>query len=74
MDARDLIRRALIDAIQWQESYAESWDDGKERADALALAKKYRQMLKRRYGDSRTPMEQVLGGAKSMSLDDIRKG
>jgi hypothetical protein len=51
MTDRELIRRALQDAMSWQHAVAEAsgMDTGAGKAAAL-LAAKYRDMLTRKYG------------------------
>lgn len=57
---REVLRRALNDAIEWEISYAGCCQAGSpERAEALAQVNRYRALLKRRYGTRDTPMEAV---------------
>ena len=63
MTDRDAVRRALYDAIDWQESFADANRGNPEEAKAMALVKRYRALLKRRYGDARAPSERALEGA-----------
>lgn len=73
MTDREAVRRALQDAIAWQESFADANERGTpERADALALARRYRALLKRRYGDSRTAAERALEGATYITLAELQ--
>lgn len=70
----DLIRSALIDGIQWQESLAATFRPGApERRDAQAQARGYREILMRRYGSGRTPMEQAMDGARTVTLGELRR-
>lgn len=72
---KELIRRALEDAVSWQESLADAYSgtpDDPDRRDALELAKQYRAMLQRRYGSSRTAVERALDGARYVTLDELR--
>lgn len=71
---RDLIRRALYDAIDWQNSLADAWSPGSpERQQSRDQAKAYRTILKRRYGQSSTPMETVPEGATVVSLQALKE-
>jgi hypothetical protein len=73
MSDRDTVRQALYDAIDWQNSFAESNHPGSpERAEARAQVKLYRALLKRRYGTSQTPMEARMEGATYVTLDELR--
>ena len=73
MAVRDDIRQALYDAIGWQSGLADAWPAGSpERQEAVDQIKKYRAVLKRRYGEARHPSQKVLDGAKAMTLDEIR--
>lgn len=60
---RDTIYFALIDAIGWQNGLVDAYSatpDDPVRADAIAQEAEYRSLLKRRYGDDRTPQEIAL--------------
>lgn len=55
---RILIRRALIDAIEWQRSLACAYahiPGSPERAKALSLVEAYQAILDRRYGSRSAP-------------------
>lgn len=74
MSDRDIVRKALYDAIDWQESLADANREGsEEREYSLILAKEYRKLLKRRYGDDKTPMERAFENATTITLDDLIK-
>lgn len=75
MAVADDIRQALHDAIGWQLSLADAHahcDDGVSD-EARAQVKRYRAILKRRYGTSSTPMERAFANAKPVGLDDLMK-
>lgn len=73
MDTKAAIRRALLDAIEWQKSIADSYNGrGPEAERALGLVKQYRAILKRRYGDDRTAQEIASEGGTSISIFDIK--
>lgn len=68
---RDLIRDALCDAIGWQEGLADAYrhiPNSPEHAEALAQARRYRTLLKRRYGNARTPIEQATDNLPSINM------
>lgn len=74
MSVHDDIRQALSDAIYWQAGLAEAWQDGSpERQEALDQIKAYRKILKRRYGDRRTPDEVRLEGAELVDIMTLRE-
>ena len=74
MTDRDTVRRALYDAIDWQESLADAWQPGSpERAEAKAQAKAYRAVLKRRYAERETPAERAFDGCELVTLDELRR-
>lgn len=71
---RDLIRHALYDAIDWQDSLADAWAPGTpERQECRDQAKEYRRILKRRYGSARTPAETVIDGLTTVTLAELVK-
>lgn len=70
--ARELIEMALIDAIDWQESLAGAYPNGApERREALMLAKQYRAIRKRRYGEDRQPIEVAMKDAVPMTIQEL---
>ena len=72
MTDRQTLRRALYDAIEWRQSYAESWSTGEpERVKAEAQVAEYRRLLLKRYGDDRTPGESRMKNAKLVSIFEI---
>lgn len=74
MSDRDVLRQALNDAIGWQSGLISAWAAGSpERAEAVSQVKKYRALLKRRYGTSRTPMERAFANATTVTLDELRR-
>jgi hypothetical protein len=72
-DVKETIRLALQDAVEWQLSLAGAWHSGSpERAEALAQAKAYRKILKRRYGTDKTLMDEMLEGTEVVTLADLQ--
>jgi hypothetical protein len=75
MTDRDTVRRALYDAIDWQQSYADSWrGPGPEHDAALDLVKRYRVLLKKRYGVTETPAERRLDHIPGVNIQDLPQG
>lgn len=73
MSDRDTIKQALYDAIGWQLGLVDAWPkDSPERAEAAEQVKRYRKILKRRYGDDRSPIDRQLAGTKLVGLDELR--
>lgn len=73
---RALIRQALCNAIDYQLGLADAYrhiPGSPERREALDLVKKYRAVLKRRYGSPLTAMENHLQGLPSVSLYEIAR-
>ncbi|SEK35543.1 hypothetical protein SAMN04515666_101311 [Bosea lupini] len=53
MTARDIIREALLDAMNWQASLADAYrhiPNAPETKEAKAQIRRYRQILNQRYG------------------------
>ena len=76
MSERDLIRRALHDAIEWQMGLADAYTKmcgDPQYKRSKELVKEYRALLKKRYGTSRLPMEEVLDGMTTITLEELRK-
>lgn len=72
MNTRDLLRYALVCAINDRLSYADCWPKGtEERAEALDDVKQFRAYMKRRFGTSQTPMERALDGVPSVPLSSL---
>ena len=69
---RDLVRRALWDAIDWQESLAEAQGDDEWGDKARELAKQYKSLLRRRYGERQSPIDKALEGATMITLEELR--
>lgn len=71
MDTKELIRRALEDAIQWEEELMRATVHGDAESYGLAKALRdgYRKILKRRYPPRRDPTE----GAQRVNVFDIGK-
>jgi hypothetical protein len=73
-DVRETIRQALLDAIGWQESLAACYArDQPEWRECKAQARKYRKIMKRRYGTDLTPLETAMKDARPIGLDELRK-
>jgi hypothetical protein len=65
---------ALHDAIGWQLGLADAYahiPDSPERVEALATAKRYRSLLRRRY-DVKETWEERLDQSPMISLDELR--
>lgn len=74
MTDRQLIQRALVDAIDWQESLASAYPSGMpEREAALRLAKQYRALRQKRYGESRQPMEITMEGTVAVPFEKLMR-
>lgn len=73
MSVRDDIRQALHDAIGWQEGLVDSWGlENKEGRDAAEQIKRYKKILKRRYGHDRTTLDDIVSAARPIGLDELR--
>lgn len=72
MSDRDTIKQALHDAIAWQDSLEDAQKNSEWAGTAKAQAKKYRALLKKRYGNTRTPMDIQIDGATLVGLDELR--
>lgn len=75
MTVRDDIQQALHDAIGWQETLAEAHahcDDGVYE-EAQAQIKRYRAILRRRYGTDRHPSNKEFDGARLVSIEEMRR-
>lgn len=74
MTVRDDIFTALHDAIGWQAGLADAWARGTpERIEALAQIRRYKKILKRRYGSSTTAIDGLIACTPTLGLDDLRK-
>lgn len=74
MAVSDDIKQALYDAIGWQETLADAHrhcSDGVTK-EAEEQIKRYRAILKRRYGVSRTALERATDGMTYVSLTELR--
>jgi hypothetical protein len=69
--ATELVRLALIFAIQDREGYAHA-DPGPAGDEAAALAKELRAYHKRRFGGPLTELERMLEGATKVGLHELR--
>lgn len=70
---RELVRLALWDAVAWQESLADAHsEDDPWRKEALNRAGRYRSLLRRRYKDTVSAQDQMLGNAVVVTLDELR--
>lgn len=73
MSDRELVRRALWDAVAWQESLADAHrSDDPWRKDALDQAKRYKSLLRRRYADTVSVQDQMVAGSTNVTLDELR--
>ena len=75
MGDRDTIRRALYDAIGWQQGLADAYShipDSQERTDALTMADRYRALLRRKYGVVETNDERLDRTGVSVGIEEIR--
>lgn len=71
MTVRDDICRALHDAIEWRVGLADAQPPGSpEQRRSLDLAKRYRKILRRRYGSDKTAFDQRFEGAQLVSVYD----
>jgi hypothetical protein len=74
MNDRETIRIALYDAIEWQQSLADSYGDKNDpdRIVALKDVARYRAVLKRRYRQEETPRESYFKNSTTVTLDELR--
>jgi hypothetical protein len=73
VSVRDDIWMALQDAIGWQMGLVDSWGrKTPEGMEALEQAKRYRAILRRRYGTDKTEFDAQLDRAKRVSIYDLR--
>jgi hypothetical protein len=74
---RELIRRALYDAISDREGYAHALErspaDKELYLKTLNLVEQYKAMLDRRYRSHKTQRQTDIENAKSVSIYDIKK-
>ena len=74
--SRQVIQRALCDAIDWQVSLIDAHggpSDDPQVQEMVSVLADYRRMMKSRYGQERTPMERAGDGAETVSIFDILK-
>jgi hypothetical protein len=72
MTARDDIYQALHDAIGWQRGLVDAWGrDSDEGKEALETIKRYKKILKRRYGTSKNALDKALEGAETVNVFDL---
>lgn len=71
MSDRLILRRALYDALDWQQSLLECYADKTDPAalQAQTHITNYRRVLQKRYGATQTPGERLLEGAVSVSVN-----
>lgn len=72
---KELLRRALWDAVGWQDGIADAYahcKDATERKEALEQAKEYRRLLRKLYGEGQSRMERLCADAKLVSIHDLR--
>lgn len=71
---RETVRLALWDAVAWQESLADAHSaDDPWRKQALDQAARYKAILRKRYGDLKSAQEQMIEGATTVTLEELRK-
>jgi hypothetical protein len=69
----ELIRLALIYAVQDRESMADCCHDGPDRDEANALAQEFRDYHRKRFGGRHlNQLESILATAKTVGLDELR--
>ena len=74
MTVADDIRQALLDGIAWQESLADAQRcDAAAHRECMDQAKRYRKILKRRYGDGLSMFEKLTASAEVVTLAELRK-
>ena len=78
ISVRDILFRALCDAIDWQDSLADSLrgHDEIQYSQARDLEAEYRKLLKRRYNYDETPMQRRLrlaSGKPISFLESLRR-
>lgn len=76
MSDRDAIRIALYDAIEWQRGLVDAHShmpDAPERADALALIKRYKAVLRKRYGTARHAGQDSLDKMPTINIHELIK-
>ncbi|WP_038367784.1 hypothetical protein [Bosea sp. UNC402CLCol] len=74
MGVREDIRRALYDAIDWQESLADAQrGDPEQFKECKEQARRYRAILKRRYGTSKSIAEQALEGTSAVPITELMR-
>ena len=73
MAVRDDIRQALHDAIGWQEGLVDAWGaDSECGKECLETIRRYKKILKRRYGHDRSPLDELAVEAKVVTLSELR--
>ncbi|WP_457797669.1 hypothetical protein [Methylocystis sp. S23] len=66
----ELVRLALLDAADWQNSLADAWPHGSpQRQEALNLKAQYMRLHNRRYGKRKDPFE----NAEYVTLEELRE-
>ncbi|MDR3502896.1 MAG: hypothetical protein P4L79_09960 [Legionella sp.] len=71
---KELIRRALWDAVYWQEGLADSYGrNTPESKKALEQARAYRKLIKKKYGENMTALELMCSQATAVSIFDIKE-
>ena len=74
MTQDETFRLALFDAIEWQQSYADSWSRNAPEADhALQMVAQYKKILKRKFGHDMSKMDKRLEGASYITLSELQK-
>jgi len=74
MTQEETFKLALFDAIEWQQSYADSWPRNAPEADeALRMVAQYKKILKRKFGHDMSRMDKKLEGASYITLGELQK-
>lgn len=71
---REIVQMALYDAIDWTTSFLDSMSNIDETVvvlDARQRLSDYREMLNRRYGYSKTPMERATDNMVRVNVRDL---
>lgn len=77
MTDREAVRLALYDAIEWQRGLVHAYahvPESPERADALQMIRKYRAVLRNRYGTDKHAGQEKLKRLPSVDIFSLLKG
>lgn len=73
---REIIRLALYDAIDWQRGIVEAYahiPDSPDRANAVATIKRYKTILRKRYGTDRNAAQDAIEKLPTVSVIELMK-